>query len=305
MIADKISLVVLAAGLGSRYGGLKQIEPVGPEGEILLEYSVYDAIKAGFERVVFIIGEDRETFAAAIADKMKNQIEIAYARQSLEDLPDGVAIPEGRQKPWGTAHAILAAKDQLAAPFAVINADDYYGPEAFRLAYDYLATGAKPQEALLVNYILANTLSPNGTVARGICKIGDKGDLLTITERRVIKDGGDLAYFSEDQGKTWTALDKASPVSMNFWGFHESILDDLDQGFLPALEQGLVNDPLKFEYLLPEKVGQMVQKQGFRVQCKASHDKWYGMTYKEDKHSLTEALARLTDQGLYPRGLWA
>jgi hypothetical protein len=303
--ADKISLVVLAAGLGSRYGGLKQIEPVGPEGEILLEYSVYDAIKAGFERVVFIIGEDREAFAAAIGDKMKNHIDIAYARQSLEDLPAGVGMPEGRQKPWGTAHALLAAKDQLAAPFAVINADDYYGPEAFRLAYDYLAAKAKPQEALLVNYILGNTLSPNGTVARGICEIGDKADLLTITERRVIKDGGDLAYFSEDQGETWTALDKSSPVSMNFWGFHESILEDLEQGFAPALEQGLVKDPLKFEYLLPEKVGQMVQKQGFRVQCKASHDKWYGMTYKEDKNSLAEALAKLTDQGLYPRGVWA
>ncbi len=298
-------LLILAAGMGSRYGGLKQIDPVGPSGEILMDYSIYDAIEAGFRRVTFIIGHRQEMlFHEVIGKRIEDHIEISYAEQRLDDLPEPIELPEERVKPWGTAHAILAARDSIDAPFAVINADDYYGKEAFHLVYNYLKNDSGPDEALMVNYILGNTLSSHGHVTRGICTINDAGYLESIEEHFKIKDGGESALFTTDDGKTWQELAKNSPCSMNFWGFHPQFILDIKEGFLPFLEAHLSENPLKLEYLLPSCVDLLINQNKLKVKCLESKAKWHGVTYREDRPILQEALKKMIREGKYPNNLW-
>ncbi|MDD7402005.1 MAG: nucleotidyltransferase [Eubacteriales bacterium] len=297
-------LLILAAGLGSRYGGLKQIDPLGPHGEILMEYSLYDAVQAGFKRVVFIIGDDENLFKEAIGSRMPADLEMTYCPQRLEDLPAGFSLPDGRIKPWGTAHAVLAARDVLDAPFAVINSDDYYGPQAYRLVYDYLKQDAQPGHALLVNYILEKTLSPHGYVTRAICDIDQDKSLCSLVERFRLEADGDRVRYSQDEGQTYGYVAKDAPCSMNFWGFDPSFVDQLQAGFVPFLDEAMANNPLKAEYLLPERIGSLIRLGDLQVHCKQSADQWIGVTYKEDKPHVVASIQKLIDQGRYPAKLW-
>ena len=297
-------LLILAAGLGSRYGGLKQIDPLGPNGEILMEYSIYDAVKAGFKRVVFIIGDDEALFKEAIGSRLKADLDIVYRQQKLDDLPQGFSVPEGRVKPWGTVHAVLAARDALDAPFAVINSDDYYGPKAYQLVYDYLKHESQPNQALLVNYILENTLSKHGFVTRAICDIDQDQQLRFLEERFRLEAEGDRVRYSQDEGQTYGYVAKDAPCSMNFWGFARNFVDQLQAGFVPFLTQAMQDNPLKAEYLLPERIGRLIQSGDLQVTCKQSSDQWIGVTYKEDKPHVVASIQKLIDQGRYPAKLW-
>lgn len=301
-------LVVMAAGMGSRYGGLKQIDPVGGHGQLIIDYSIYDARRAGFETVVFVIKHEiEETFKAAIGDRLSKVINVKYAYQDLDDLPAGYAVPTDRVKPWGTAHAILAARKVVDGPFAVINADDCYGPEGFRAIYDYLESHPdQPDcyEYAMVGYLLGNTVTEHGHVARGVCEEDNDNFLVRVTERtRIEKDGAD-ARFSEDDGKTWTPLAGDTIVSMNLWGFTASFLREAEARFPAFLDKALAENPLKGEYFLPSVVTQLLDEGKARVKVLRSHDKWYGVTYKEDKPMVVAAIAEKTAQGLYPDKLW-
>ena len=301
-------LVAMAAGMGSRYGGLKQIDPVGDHGQLIIDYSIYDARRAGFEMVVFVIKHEiEETFKAAIGDRLSKVINVKYAYQDLDDLPAGYAVPADRVKPWGTAHAILAARKVVDGPFAVINADDCYGPEGFRAIYDYLESHPdQPDcyEYAMVGYLLGNTVTEHGHVARGVCEEDNDNFLVRVTERtRIEKDGAD-ARFSEDDGKTWTLLAGDTIVSMNLWGFTASFLREAEARFPAFLDKALEENPLKGEYFLPSVVTQLLDEGKARVKVLRSHDKWYGVTYKEDKPVVVAAIAEKTAQGLYPDKLW-
>lgn len=301
-------LVAMAAGMGSRYGGLKQIDPVGDHGQLIIDYSIYDARRAGFETVVFVIKHEiEETFKAAIGDRLSKVINVKYAYQDLDDLPAGYAVPADRVKPWGTAHAILAARKVVDGPFAVINADDCYGPEGFRAIYDYLENHPdQPDcyEYAMVGYLLGNTVTEHGHVARGVCEEDNDNFLVRVTERtRIEKDGAD-ARFSEDDGKTWTPLAGDTIVSMNLWGFTASFLREAEARFPAFLDKALEENPLKGEYFLPSVVTQLLDEGKARVKVLRSHDKWYGVTYKEDKPVVVAAIAEKTAQGLYPDKLW-
>lgn len=305
MTSKKPILVLLAAGMGSRYGGLKQIDPLGPNGEILMDYSLFDAKKAGFERIVFIIKKEvEEAFDEVIGSRIKKEFEVRYAFQDLNDIPAGFSIPEGRVKPWGTAHAVLAARELIDAPFAVINADDYYGPHAFKLVYDALTAPQAENEQFIVPYILGNTLSKNGHVARGICEISEDGYLQSIVERKMIRDAGDKAQFSVDGGETWQDLDKSSPVSMNFWGLTADFVKEIQNNFEDFLRREVPADPLKAEYLLPSLVGDLIKREALRVRCRSSQDSWFGVTYKEDKPAVMESIRKMIAEGRYPEKLW-
>ena len=305
MSNKKPILVLLAAGMGSRYGGLKQIDPVGPNNEILMEYSLYDAKKAGFERIVFIIkSQDEKAFREAIGDKIEEHFEVNYAFQELDDIPEAYSIPEGRVKPWGTAHAVLSAREIIDAPFAVINADDYYGKEAFKLVYNFLVAEPNEKEALMVSYILGNTLSENGHVARGICQIDEAGKLEHIVERRMIRPAGKTAEFSLDQGESWEPVPLESQVSMNFWGFSESMIAQISKYFPAFFEEDVPKNLMKSEYLLPELVGELIKNGDMSVSCQSSHDQWYGVTYREDKESVMRAIQAMINKGDYPQLLW-
>ena len=301
-------LVAMAAGMGSRYGGLKQIDPVGDHGQLIIDYSIYDARRAGFETVVFVIKHEiEETFKAAIGDRLSKVINVKYAYQDLDDLPAGYAVPADRVKPWGTAHAILAARKVVDGPFAVINADDCYGPEGFRAIYDYLESHPdQPDcyEYAMVGYLLGNTVTEHGHVARGVCEEDNDNFLVRVTERtRIEKDGAD-ARFSEDDGKTCTPLAGDTIVSMNLWGFTASFLREAEARFPAFLDKALEENPLKGEYFLPSVVTQLLDEGKARVKVLRSHDKWYGVTYKEDKPVVVAAIAEKTAQGLYPDKLW-
>ena len=239
---DKPVLVIMAAGMGSRYGGLKQIDPVDAEGHIIVDFSLYDAKRAGFEKAIFIIEEENEqTFREAIGDRVSEYMEVSYAYQKLDNLPDGYSVPEGRVKPWGTAHAVLSCIDQVNGPLAVINADDYYGVEAFQLIYDYLTTHQDDDKFryTMVGYILGNTVTDNGHVSRGVCTTNDQHELVEVTERtKIEKRNGGIA-FTEDDGETWTELPADTIVSMNMWGFTRSILDEIKTGFPAFLDKGI------------------------------------------------------------------
>ena len=300
-------LVVMAAGMGSRYGGLKQIDPVGNHGQIIIDYSIFDARRAGFETVVFIIKHEIEdAFKAAIGDRLSKIMDVRYAFQQLDDLPAGYAVPEGRTKPWGTSHAILAARDIIDAPFAVINADDYYGPEAFKEIYNYLSTHADDEKYryAMVGYLLKNTVTENGSVARGVCVENADGTLASVTERTKIETFPGGIHFTEDDGKTWTDVDPDSVVSMNLWGFTPSFIDETKARFSAFLDKALAENPLKGEYFLPSVVSQLIAEDKATVQVLRNTDKWYGVTYKEDKPVVVAAIAEKTAAGLYPDNLW-
>lgn len=300
-------LLVLAAGMGSRYGGLKQIDPVGPSGETLMDYSLYDAKKAGFKRIVFVIKEqDKDAFHQAIGHRIGEHFNVQYAFQALNDLPEGYQLPEERQKPWGTSHAVLAARKLIDAPFAVINADDYYGEQAFHLVYDFLqkADDSPPLTSLMVNYILEKTLSDHGHVARGICSISSDGWLENIVERTMIQRDCQGASYSEDGGEHWEEVDVLSPVSMNFWGFPKGVMQLFEEGFPVFLSQALQANPLRAEYLVPSEVGRLLRLEKLQVRCQTSSDQWHGVTYQEDKAAVVAAIAAMIAKGRYPENLW-
>ena len=300
-------LVIMAAGMGSRYGGLKQIDPVDDEGHIIMDFSMYDAKKAGFEKVVFIIKRENEKdFREIVGNRVSGYMEVAYAFQEITNIPDWYAVPEGRVKPWGTGHAILSCIDEVDGPFAVINADDYYGAEAFKLIYDYLASHEDDEKYryTMVGYKLANTVTDNGHVARGVCDMNKQGELVAIHERTKIekRDGG-IAY-TEDDGATWTALPEDTIVSMNMWGFTKSILVELKDRFPAFLDKGLIENPQKCEYFLPEVVSDLLKEEKATAAVLKSADKWYGVTYREDKPVVVAAIHKMKDEGIYPKKLW-
>ena len=305
---NKPVLVVMAAGMGSRYGGMKQIDPVGPNGQVIMDYSLYDARRAGFETVVFVIKHEIEdAFKAAIGDRVSKMMQVHYAFQQLDELPAGYVVPEGRAKPWGTCHAVLAAKPFIDGPFAVVNADDYYGPEAFRVMYEYLSTHSDGEyyDYCMVSYLLQNTVSENGSVARGVCQANPDGTLHSVTERTRIETYAGGIHYTEDGGESWTDLRGETPVSMNLWGFGKSFLEEADRRFAGWLDENLVKNPLKCEYFLPLVVTELLEEGKARVQLLHSADKWYGVTYREDKPVVVDAIARMTREGLYPEDLWA
>ena len=298
----------MAAGMGSRYGGLKQIDPVGNHGQLIIDYSIYDARRAGFETVVFVIKHEiEESFKSAIGDRLSKVINVKYAYQQLDDLPEGYSVPEGREKPWGTCHAILAARKVVDGPFAVVNADDYYGPEGFQKIYDYLESHPDQPgcyEYAMVGYRLGNTVTEHGHVARGVCEEDENNYLIRVTERTKIEKDGDNARFTEDDGKTWTNLPGSTIVSMNLWGFTKSFLAEAEKRFPAFLDQALVENPLKGEYFLPSVVTQLLEEGKARVKVLRSTDKWYGVTYRDDKPVVVQAIADMTAKGLYPDKLW-
>ncbi|NLT47672.1 MAG: NTP transferase domain-containing protein [Clostridiales bacterium] len=299
---QKPALVIMAAGIGSRFGGLKQLAPVGKNGEPILKFSLYDAIEAGFEKVVFIIKKEIDAdFRALIGDTVSRHMKVEYAYQEIDKLPPGFSIPEGRVKPWGTGHAVLCAKDVLDGPFAVINADDYYGKDAFRVIYDHLLTQQDDElyRFSMVGYLIENTLTENGHVARGVCQT-DKGFLTSVDERLRIEKHGDLIEYTEDDGKTWTGLKPGTIVSMNLWGFSVSLLDELEKRFPAFLDLTLKENPLKGEYLLPRIVNDLLKEGRASVKVLHSQDKWYGVTYKEDLPVVASAIQDMEDRGLYP-----
>ena len=303
---NKPVLVIMAAGMGSRYGGLKQLDPVGNHGQLIIDYSIYDARRAGFETVVFVIKpEIEEDFKRCIGDRVSKSMDVRYAYQLKEDLPEGYCVPEERRKPWGTAHAALAARNVVDGPFAVINADDYYGPEAFREIYGYLSAHADGDvyEYVMVGYLLKNTVTENGTVARGVCEETADNFLTRVTERTKIEKGEPPRY-TEDDGQTWTELSEDTIVSMNMWGFTRSFLDEAWKRFPAFLDKALAENPAKAEYFLPTVVSQLIDEGKARVKVLRSEDKWYGVTYREDKPTVVSAIAEKTASGLYPDRLW-
>ncbi|MEE1086711.1 MAG: sugar phosphate nucleotidyltransferase [Schaedlerella sp.] len=300
-------LVIMAAGMGSRYGGLKQIDPVTEEGHIIMDFSMYDAKRAGFEKVVFIIKKENEAdFKEAVGDRVAKYMEVAYVYQDINNLPEGYAVPEGRVKPWGTAHAVLSAIDEVNGPFAVINADDYYGVEAFQLIYDYLSSHEDDDKYryIMVGYQLKNTVTDNGHVSRGVCETNEQSELVKVVERTKIekRDGG--IAFTEDDGQTWTELSEDTVVSMNMWGFTRSILEEIRDGFPEFLDNGLVENPMKCEYFLPSIVSALLAADKASVSVLTSKDKWYGITYKEDKPVVMAAMKAMMEDGTYPKHLW-
>lgn len=301
-------LVVMAAGMGSRYGGLKQMDPVGNHGQVIMDYSLYDARRAGFETVVFIIKREMENdFRHLIGDRIARVMEVRYAFQELCDLPAGYTVPEGRTKPWGTSHAVLAARNCIDAPFAVINADDYYGPEAFQQIYQYLTEHPETNEGYeyaMVGYMLRNTLTENGYVSRGVCQTDELGYLTKVTERTHIEKEGEGARFTEDGGATWMSLPGDTVVSMNLWGFTPSFVEEAQRRFAAFLDRTKVENPLKGEYFLPSVVSELIEEKLGRVKVLRSQDKWYGVTYKEDKPVVVDAIQRMTRAGVYPNRLW-
>lgn len=305
---EKPVLVVMAAGMGSRYGGMKQIDPVGPSGQVIIDYSLYDARRAGFETVIFVIKHEIEdAFKAAIGDRVSKVMKVEYAFQQLEELPAGFAVPEGRAKPWGTCHAVLAAKHLIHGPFAVINADDYYGPEAFQVIYDYLSThqDGEVYDYCMVSYLLKNTVSENGSVARGVCEANPDGTLAAVTERTCIETYPCGIHFTENGGDTWQDLAPDTPVSMNLWGFGQSFLEEAEARFAGWLSENLPKNPLKCEYFLPLVVSELLAEGKATVKLLHSTDKWYGVTYREDKPVVVNAIAQKVADGLYPADLWA
>ena len=304
-MAKKPVLVVMAAGMGSRYGGLKQIDPVGSQGEAILDYSIYDAHQAGFETVVIIIKEAiRKDFMETAGKRLeKAPVEIRYAYQELDKLPAGITIPEGRTKPWGTSHAVLCAREQIdGAPFAVINADDYYGKAAFQVIFDALSASTEPNGYCMVGYELGKTVTENGSVARGVCQIDDKGYLTEVIERTSIEtyEGG-IRY--QENGE-YTDLPADTTVSMNMWGFMPSFLDEIEDRFAAFLKEAIPGNPLKCEYFLPLPVSQLIKEGRATVKVLTSPDRWFGVTYAADKPVVVAALKAMTDEGKYPDGLW-
>lgn len=300
-------LVIMAAGMGSRYGGLKQMDPVDDNGHIIMDFSIYDAVRAGFEKVVFIIKKENEAlFKECVGDRVAQSMQVEYVFQDIHNLPEGYSVPEGREKPWGTGHAVLSCLSVVDGPFAVINADDYYGKEAFQIIYDFLTSHQDNEkyQYTMVGYYLKNTLTENGHVARGVCTANAEGKLTGITERTRIEKHADGPAYTEDDGKTWTKLPEDTIVSMNMWGFTSGILQELNDRFACFLERNLAKNPLKCEYFLPFVVDELLKENKAEVTVLKSPDRWYGVTYKEDKPVVVEAIKAMKAAGLYPEGDW-
>lgn len=303
------ALVIMAAGIGSRFGGgIKQLEPVGPGGEIIMDYSIHDALLAGFNKIVFIIRRDLEKdFKEIIGKRIEKIAHVEYAYQELTDLPAGYEKPEGRTKPWGTGQAILCAKSVIQEPFVVINADDYYGKEGFQKIHDYLIHEMKEDSLVhdicMGGFILGNTLSENGGVTRGVCKVSENGILKDVTETYELRENGAFAEGRDEEGNP-VKIPLSQNVSMNMWGLSPLFLEELEQGF-PAFLDSLKEGDLKTEYLLPKIIDKLVQNGRARVRVLETEDKWFGVTYKEDKPTVAEAIKRLVDAGVYPEKLYA
>lgn len=295
------TLVIMAAGMGSRYGGLKQMDPMDEQGNVIIDYSLYDAHRAGFNDVIFVTKEaDLDLFKSTIGKRAESFLNVKYAIQDISDIPKGFTVPKERIKPWGTAHAIYACRHLIEGPFAVINADDYYGIEGFSSIYGFLSDENHDSNYVMVGYYLKNTLSENGHVARGICKLNND-TLSSITERTHIERvNNEIGYYSEDK---WFPLPENTIVSMNMWGFSKDILEEIEKGFSVFLENNLKTNPLSCEYYLPSVVENVLAKGIHQVKVLISEDKWYGVTYKEDKPAVVEAFKTMHKNGLYPPNL--
>lgn len=297
------TLIIMAAGMASRFGSLKQVEPITNNGEFIIDFSIYDAIKAGFKKVAFIIKrEDEEIFRNQVGMRIKEHIEITYIFQDITDLPMGFSVPKGRVKPWGTAHAILCCKNIITTPFAVINADDFYGRDAFINIYNFLKQVPEGEHYAMIGYVLENTLSSNGTVTRGVCEVKDDF-LVDIDEKTQIKEIDNTIICKGD--RRYIRLKKNATVSMNVWGFTPSIFSLIETGFMEFLELNLDENPLNCEFILTFVVGHVIRNNKKAVKVIKSTDKWFGMTYKEDKPELVEAIKILQQQGVYPINLWS
>jgi len=303
---QKPQLVIMAAGLGSRFGGLKQMAPVDPQNHWIIDYSIFDALRAGFGKIILIVKPENEAlFRDTLGRRIGGAAEIVYVHQRPDALPQGFSVPEGRVKPWGTAHAVLCAKDAIDAPFAVINADDFYGKGSFKILRDYLVSDHPQEEYAMVGYQVENTLTENGHVARGVCALDESGKYLSgIVERTRIepRDGG--AAYTEDEGKTFHFLPAGTTVSMNFWGFTPDILPEIENRFAAFLTENLPKNPLKCEYFLPLIPNQLIAEGKARVRVLPCLEKWYGVTYQPDMPQVQAAIAQMKKDGIYPYSLW-
>ncbi|WP_421920442.1 nucleotidyltransferase family protein [Marinifilum sp.] len=297
----KPTLLVLAAGMGSRYGGLKQVDPIGPSGETIIDYSIYDAIKAGFGKIVFVIREQfEEDFKRRFVSKLDGRIELQFVNQEIFKVPEGTTYREDREKPWGTAHAVLMAKDVIKEPFAVINADDFYGANAFHTMADFLLNGATEKENCMLGYLLKNTISENGSVSRGICKADEHEHLVNVVERTHIEKLPEhIAYLENNR---WYSLPEDATVSMNFWGFTPNVFDHISSQFKSFItEKG---NELKSEFYIPSVVTSLIETNAIQFKVLSSNSQWFGVTYKEDKEKAVRAIKALIEAGEYPNQLW-
>ena len=298
---NKPVLVILAAGMGSRYGGLKQIDTVGNNGESIIDFSIYDAHEAGFEKVVLIIRkEHEEAFKQCLTDKVSKHMQVEFAYQDIDDIPEGIEVPEGREKPWGTTHALLACKN-LDAPFAICNADDFYGKDAYKVIYDFLLNEVSDDNYGMVGYLCNNTLTDNGTVTRGLCENTD-GYLTKIVEiQKIARENGKPVF--EENGE-WKPLADDAIVSMNFWGFTPKIFEECQDIFNQFIQKGIEENPMKCEHVIPTAIGQLVTEGKCKVKIMSSKDKWFGVTYKEDKPGVVALIQEYKDNNVYPFDLW-
>ena len=305
----KTALVIMAAGIGSRFGkGIKQLEPVGPNGEIIMDYSIHDALEAGFNKVVFIIRKDLEKdFKEVIGNRISKITEVEYAFQELDDLPAGFAKPEGRTKPWGTGQAVLACKGLVKEPFAVINADDYYGKDPFVKLHDYLVQEHDVDEVMpisMAGFVLGNTLSDNGGVTRGVCVVDENGNLTGVNETKNIVKTAEGAGVEKEDG-TVDPIDKNSLVSMNMWGLTPDFLGVLEEGFKEFFEKEVPGNPLKAEYLIPSFIGELLEQGKMSVKVLRTNDTWYGMTYHEDVAAVKDSFKKMLENGVYKADLFS
>lgn len=300
---QKPILVIMAAGMGRRFGGLKQMTPIDGHGHSIIDYSIYDAIQAGFSRVICILKPELEAdFRAGFGDRIAEHVTLEYAFQSLDMLPAGFSVPDGREKPWGTAHAVLCAKDLIDAPFAVINADDFYGRAAIASIYDFLATPQAAASHAMVGYRIERALSPSGSVSRGVCEVDADGYLRAIVERTHIEHSIQRIHYVENGART--IIPEGTTVSMNLWGFQPSILSEIEARFVTFLTENLPARPLACEYYLPEVPNQLLHEGLATVRVLATAEQWYGVTYAEDKDTILTALTALREAGVYPPALW-
>lgn len=300
---DKPVLIIMAAGMGSRYGGLKQLDQLDNHGNVMMDYALYDAYVAGFRRVIFVIKPEMEKdFESRISARIRSKYEVDYAYQVLENLPEGFTVPEGRTKPWGTAHAVLSAKDLVRGSFVVINADDYYGRTAFESIYQFLTSDSDPAHHAMVGYKIENTLTENGYVSRGVCELDANDNLTGIVERlKIVKaEGG--ALIQEESGDIF--IPNGTKVSMNLWGFQHSLMQEINDTFAEYLRANLPINPLKCEYFLPIIPNKLIQEKRASIRVLPTNEKWYGVTYKEDKEPVMAALKAMRDAGKYPENLW-
>lgn len=303
---EKPALIIMAAGMGSRFGGLKQVTPLGPSGEMIIDYSIHDAMAAGFERVVFVIKHEIEdVFKELVGKKIEEKVQTDYVFQELTELPEGYSVPEGRVKPYGTGHAVWCCRNIVKGPFMVINADDYYGPECFKLLYNFITKTHNDsiKHIAMAGYILENTLTENGSVSRGVCEVDKDGKIVSLTERTQIELRDGQPMYTEDGGKNWTELDRNAYVSMNCWAFPEGVFDFFEKEFLKFLDN-IDTNPVKAEFYLPFTANAMAREGLADIAVLPTHDRWYGVTYADDKASVMKALKEMADKGIYGKNIW-